>query len=429
VTFEPRPPNDFDEFISVYFQRCRERFDKLRVIGGKWTFDDLIPGLSDFDTRFIVSDDTTFEDWTTMSLEVGRVHTELARARPRWARMLEHLPGINLTVSEFSEPAAYYPEFGQWTFYHGDASAIERIETYLAGRAWSQRDEAFFLRKFATYYGPYLRGIDPPINMGPWENKYPLHSRFMHYFTPPVQAAVSLVKRRAVCGKSDALRQARELFDRPEVIDRVLDAVERHYEVPEDYAEPKLSDIEGELDDYLRDVYARLAQHVTLIDVDPTDTPEQMRSRVAAMPVDPVEQFLTGARFCRLMKGRLLFYSETIDWFDSAWLIRNELGRIVPSFYDAPLRAYGQIRFGRQFEPQEVLDRTAGDVVTAEDRQAVAEFVCIASAPIPEGQERPRARQVAAVFDPMLRVLENLRRDMRRMTSEPDHEVTHGPDR
>jgi hypothetical protein len=428
VKFEPRPPNDFDEFISVYFKRCQERFDKLRAIAGKWTFEDLIPGLSDFDTRFVVADGAGFDDWIAMSLAVGRVHAELAGERPHWARMLEHLPGINLTISEITEPAAYYPEFGQWTFYQGDASAIERIETYLAGRAWTARDEAFFLKKFATYFGPYQRGIDPPINMGRWENKYPLHSRFMHYFTPPVQAAVSLVKRRAVRGKFDALRHARELFDRPEVIDRVLDIVERHYEVPQYCAEPRLGDVERELDDYLRDVYAQLARHVTLIDIDPVDTAEQVRSRIAAMPADPVAQFLTGARFCRLMKGRLLFYGQSIDGFDSAWLIRNELGRIVPSFYEAPLRAYGQLRFGRRVDPREVLERLTGEVITMEDRQAVAGFVRTAGAPIPEGQERARARQVAAEFDPMLRVLEDLRRDMHRMTSESDHEVTDGPD-
>jgi hypothetical protein len=426
LTFEPKPENDFAEFIDVYFQRCRERFPKLRAIAGKWNFEDLIPGLSDFDTRFIVADDTTLDDWMTMSLNVGQVHTELALSRPQWARMLEHLPGINLTVSEITDPTTYYPEFGQWTFYHGDEAVIEYIGRYLAGKQWSKRDEAFFLKRFVTYFGPYQRGIDPPINLGKWESKYPLHSRFMHYFTPPVQAAVSIAKRRAVRGKADALHLARDLFGHPQVIDHLLDALHRHYEVPEYYAEPKLSEIERELEAYLHGVYAQLRHHVTLINVDPAESPEQVRSRIAAVPSDPIESFFSGARFCRLMKGRLLFYSQSIDWFDSAWLIRNELGRIVNNFHDMPLVAYGQIRFGRQMTPQEVLDRLTGDIVTAEDRQAVANFVREASAPIPQQQERPRARRVAAMFDPMLRVIERLRNDMQRFLTTSDHEVAHG---
>lgn len=429
MKFEPRPDNDFDEFIDVYFRRCRDRFGKLLAIAGKWTYEDLIPGLSDFDTRFIVADDTTLDDWMAMSLAVGEVHTELARARPAWARILEHLPGINLTVNEMTDPIGYYPEFGQWTFYQGDGPPIERVEAYLAGRPWTERDEGFHLKKFATYYGPYDRGIDPPINVGNWESKYPLHSRFMHYFTPPVQAAVSLIRRRAVRGKFDALRQARALFDQPEVIDRVLDAVDRHYEVPAYYVEPKLSEIERELEDYLRSVLAALPGHVSLIDVNPDDTPDKLRARIAAMPADPVEAFFSGARFCRLMKGRLLFYAESIDAFDSPWLIRNELGRIVSNFYETPLRACGQLRFGQQLGANEVLDRCTGEIVTAQDREAVAAFVGAARAPIPEGQERRCARQVAEVFDPMLRVIEALRGDMTRRIAESDCEVTDGPDR
>ena len=50
------------------------------------------------------------------------------------------------------------------------------------------------------------------MNIGRFENKYPLHSRFMHYFTPAVQSALSLVERRGVRGKLDALRAAKNVF-------------------------------------------------------------------------------------------------------------------------------------------------------------------------------------------------------------------------
>ena len=34
--------------------------------------------------------------------------------------------------------------------------------------------------------------------MGVHENKYPLHSRLMHYFAPPVHSAMFILNRRAI---------------------------------------------------------------------------------------------------------------------------------------------------------------------------------------------------------------------------------------
>ena len=240
MKFEPKPENDFRLFIKTYFECSRAECPKLAAIAGKWTFEDLIPGLSDFDTRFIFADEVTVEDWIRMSSAVGRVHTSLAKESPRWARMLEHLPGLNLTRAEMLDPRTYYPEFQQWTFYRGDRKVLAETEDYLDQRPWSRRDESFHLRKFAAFFGRYIRGIDPPVNIGRWENKYPLHSRFMHYFTPAVQAALSIVQRRGMRGKLAALREAKDVFPHAEVIDMVLEAVDRHYEIPEYYEEPRL---------------------------------------------------------------------------------------------------------------------------------------------------------------------------------------------
>jgi Spy/CpxP family protein refolding chaperone len=100
VSFAAKPDNDFRLFIDTYFERCRAECPKLAAIAGKWTFEDLIPGLSDFDTRFIFTDGVTVEEWIRMSSAVGRVHTNLAKESPRWARILEHLPGLNLTQAQ-----------------------------------------------------------------------------------------------------------------------------------------------------------------------------------------------------------------------------------------------------------------------------------------------------------------------------------------
>ena len=414
MMFEPPPANDFERFYSTYFDRCRSACPHIKVIAAKWTFEDLIPGLSDFDTRFIVDDSTMPDDWHEISLQVGRVHTELAREEPSWARILEHLPGLNLTVTEIADPRFYYPEFNQWTFYDGDEAAIARIESYLDSVSWSRRDELFHLKKIATYFGPYQRGIDPPVNMNKWESKYPLHSRYMHYFTPPVQSAVSLAGKRNVRGKFEALRLARQLFDKPEVIDMVLDCTAAHYERAEDYEEPRLTEIERQLEDYLCGMWVSLAEHVSLLQVEANDTRRTIGDKIAAIEVDPIEAFYEGVKFSRLMKGRLLFWAEEILWFDPTCPIRIELNRIVTNFHDKPLVNYGRIRYGQTLEPAEVIERLRGELLSDADCEGISEFVHRASTPVEAGGERERARQVADVYEPVLSTLERIGADLLR---------------
>ena len=408
MKFEPKPVNDFRDFYGAYFQRCQAQCPKIAVIAAKWRFEDLVPGLSDFDTRFIVNDDVTLDEWHQYSLRVGQVHTKLAVEVPRWARNLEHLPGLNLTGSEVASPLQYYPEFKQWTFYSGDVELIRRIERGLGHRAWSQRDEIYHLKKIAIYFGPYMRGIDPPINIGPWENKYPLHSRYTHYFSPPVQAMVSLKLKRTIRGKFEALRLAGELFPNSATIDRIFDTIDAHYEIKADYAEPRLTQIERELEQYLAEAWATLADDITLIEVDPVDTRKAIRDKVNAVPVDPAEAFFEGIKFARFMKGRLLFYATEVAWFDTVFLIHNELGRIVTNFYDKPLRTFGQLYFGQDLEPKQVLERLRGDVLTGDDCDGMTRFAQIAGQPIRAGHEKQHARAVADAHEPILSSLEKL---------------------
>jgi hypothetical protein len=414
VKFEQKPHNDFPRFVDTYFERCLQVCPKIRAVSGKWRFQDLIPGLSDFDTRFIFTSDVTIEEWLQMSVAVGRVHTQLAKEFPQWARILEHLPGINLTHAELVDPVFYYPEFQQWTYYRGEQEILDSIKSYLTNKPWHRRDELFHLKKFANYYGPYLRWIDPPINIGKWENKYALHSRFMHYFTPPVQSAMSLVRRKGVCGKLEALHKAREVFPNSEVIDMVLDAINHHYQVPEYYNEPKLTEIERTLESYLRGVYAALAEHITLIQVEPADTPQVLKNKIAQIPIDPAEQFYEGARFSRFIKGRLLFYATQIPWFDSTRLIQVEFERFAGNYYEKPLTAFGLVWFNKVSSPEAVLARLSGDVLTRKICDGVKEFMRVIRLPLSDGQEKKRAKEVADIFEPvhiMIEILSSKLRD------------------
>ena len=116
MKFAPKPENDFAEFIRIYYRECRSRFPKIEAIAGKWMFRDLIPGMSDFDTRFILNDDMTADDWCRFATLMGETHLMLCEKYPCWARNFEHLPGINPTWKELTAEESYYTGYQQWTY-------------------------------------------------------------------------------------------------------------------------------------------------------------------------------------------------------------------------------------------------------------------------------------------------------------------------
>jgi len=418
IHFEPAPPNDYAEYIRAYFDRCKADAPKIVGIAGKWSFEDLIPGMSDFDTRLLVADDATLDDWMAMSRAVGKLHEQWVVERPHWARNLEHLPGISITVREVTSDVFYYPESPQWTFYEGDREALSRVEKYFAQKQWTARDEVFHLKRFAGFYGPYQRGIDPAINMGKWESKYPLHSRYLHYFAPPLQSAVSILRRKPCRGKIEALRLAREMFPHPQVIDRIFDTIEKHYEVEADYFDPRLAEIEAEMTAYLTAVYRMLVRVIGCVSLHGGESPAELRAKAASAPVEPIALFTEGARFGRLMRGRLEFFGAEIADFDADFLIRNELGRIRSLFYDKPLKAYGAVRFGRAMSADEVLAKLRGGLLTPVECDGFARFFAKADEPIAPGAHRRAAREAAALYDPVMVVHDKLTRDLE-STSNP----------
>ena len=330
-----------------------------------------------------------------MSREVGRIHTEICREHPERARILEHLPGINLTWNETRDPLYYYPEFHQWTAYFGFENKIAELGERLNNLPWSQTDELFCLKKFALYFTPYNREIDPPINLAEYENKYPLHSRFMHYFCPPVQSAVCLMKNRMVRGKAESLRYAHDIFPHPEIIDMIFEAVNRHYEIPDYYREPRLTEIEDGLFAYLKDVLRIISEETTLIDISPDDDSQILRRKLAPIGTGSMGRFFEGAKFCRMMMGRLLFYAEKIPHFDSTWLISHELKRIRRLFYETTFSAFGKIAWDADMTPDEVRDRCRGEFLDDSDYAAVKAYADIFSEEYTPGDIKRFAIRVA----------------------------------
>jgi len=408
ITFTPCPSNIFKEHIQEYFERSRDECPQIEAIYGKWCFEDLIPGLSDFDTRFIFSDDTTTDDWIRISKAVGRVHTEICRENPARARILEHLPGINLKWDETQDSMFYYPEFHQWTAYHGIEENISKFSDHLSSLSWNTADELFNIKKFALYFGPYNRTIDPPINLGEFEKKYSLHSRFMHYFCPPVQCAVNIMEKRMVRGKRESLNLARKLFPNESVIDMTLETLDRHYEISEFYREPRLTEIETMLFSYLENVFRIISPEITVINIQPGDTSKELKEKLGKVKAGLMVKFFEGAKFSRLMMGRLLFYADNISHFDSIWLIQNELGRIKKLFFETTFTAFGLIAWGNALKPEDILERCRGTFLDETEYIKVRSYAEIFNKPYNSGAIKEYALEVAAVMGPFQVVLEKL---------------------
>lgn len=416
MKFAPCPANDFAEFIATYFKRCSERVPEIEGNAGKWCFEDLVPGMSDFDTRFFVRDSMTAEGWCRMSMEVGRVHFELARERKEWARNLEHLPGVNLTWSELLDPKQYFPEFSQWTFHHGNEKRLKAARTMAAGHKWTADDERYHWKKISIYYGPYNRTIDPAINLGVYENKYPLHSRLLHYLAPPVHSAVCLMEKKSTPGKLEAMWRAKQLFPNPKTMQRVMDLIASHYESPDDLKEPGLTSLDEELTRYLECVVETLIKNGAALECPKRPSVKELKNAVAVMNGPPsFSQLFENAKFARLMKGRLWFYGQDLSWFDSAPLVRNELNRMRANFFEGPLRFYVKLAMNKDVSAHTALNMMEGNVLDRAQVEACRKFAYASRPECPDSELKQRAREIAEIFDPFLHALESL---LRRATTD-----------
>ncbi|MDL2258271.1 hypothetical protein LJC42_03805 [Eubacteriales bacterium OttesenSCG-928-K08] len=413
--FTPKPENIFETFLEVYYAECRKKAPQIEAIAGKWKFEDLIPGMSDFDTRFICSNQTTDADWCKMSMAVGMVHLELCREHPEWARILEHLPGVNPTWDEMQQEPYYYPEYRQWSLYRSSNSHdLEKTIRVLDNRPWDLKDEYFFLKKFLSFYGPYNRGIDPAINLGEFENKYPLHSRAMHYFTPPVQAAVSILERRPVKGKLESLQMAQRMFPEIKVFDRIAEMLQVHYELPHLYKDPALGDFEQELQQALDIIWEKLRTAITCVPDAGRMTAQEVKKEINSVPISPLMALFDSSKFCRLFKGRLYFYVNAPAHFDNIWLIQNELSRCGAMFYRSPFQIYWKAVHGQELNDPDEITRRLGQegILTVQEVQDVLTFSRLTPGTWKDGAEISIAREIECVFDSIFIALSKVKRDM-----------------
>lgn len=409
MRFVPKPENDFYEFIRTYYRECRGRFPKIQAIAGKWMYRDLVPGMSDFDTRFIVEDGMSAEDWCQMSSVVGQVHLDLCEKHPCWSRNLEHLPGVNLTWTELLSEDNYYPEFKQWTFYDTLLPGkVSDVQVHFSRRPWDIKDEYFHLKRFCTYYGRYSRTIDPPVNLGVHENKYPMHSRIMHYFNPPVHSAVCLIDRKNIPGKMNAFELARYHFPGLRCWDLADELLHANYEIPYWYEEPHLTELEDELEHGLQEILRHLRQTITLVPEQAGLDVQDWKAALQKVPLDPSLLIFDSCKFSRLMKGRLYFYLHAPPYFETLFLIQNELGRIGNNFFKVPFQSYWKIRTGVQVEdPVQILDRLRDDPLSEAEIAATKEFARLNFSDW-LGKEKEVVREIVSVYDDFYRALSKI---------------------
>ncbi len=419
LTGQVKPPNnEFEEFASEYFSRCKKQFDNLDTMTAKWNFEDLIPGLSDFDSRLVVSDDVGPEQMIALDRAVGQVHADLCRTVPRWSRILEHTPGIAITWDELLDPRLYNTETRTWSAYLGDIDRFREYESYLASLAWQARDEHFFLKKFCYYFSPYQRGIDPPINLGIFEPEYDWHSRAMHYFTPAIQAAASVITKRCIRGKCEAIRIWKKMLPAETVFDTILAMAENQYASVPLGDDNALRQFEEELFEVLGKIKHMVLDATTIFTVKADDEVDVVRRQLKEFPTSPLADIFYGVRFARIRESRYIFYLEAPDYFATQWLLENELvkwNRDV--LMRAILASYGRLKCGKDnAELEEIIEAAHPNVIDDRQVEVLRQMSTISLREHVPGKEHGLVREIIPLWPEYYVMLEAILQDAKNMS-------------
>ena len=400
----PPNPDEFISFAETYFGRCQEQFPALRTATAKWNVEDLVPGLSDVDLRFIAADGTGGADWRRLDAIVSEVHTRLVLERPEWMRNLEHTPGVAATPAELLDEDLYQPETQSWSDYCGDRELWQEIDQVLKARPFGNRDEGFHLKKFLTYFTPYQRGIDPSINLGRYTPEYAVHSRLWHYFIPPAQSAACLLTRTHVRGKFEALGVLEKLYPGTPILSEIHDSVKALYQVPARDDIEELYALEERLYEFLQRLFRDFSETISLIEME--EEPKVCSERLTALGTDPMLTLFDGVRFARIRCGRFRFYLNAPVYFDSLWLTNNEFKWLRNYYTRGVFQAFLELRLGApEFDLDQALELVR-EGLGAEAATVVQQVFDLAWKGYEKGRDREALTQVLDLFPAYYEVLE-----------------------
>ncbi|MCK4849780.1 MAG: hypothetical protein KAT11_00440 [Phycisphaerae bacterium] len=315
----------FEAVASIIGEQLSRANPHVISLVAKWDKTDLVPGLSDMDFRIICDDQTTVDDWVQIDQAMGRIHLEMVREHPEWNRINEHTAGAGMTVAEVMNKNYYNPEYAVWHLWWGQREWLDELSSYLDSRRFGYSDEHFHLTRFLTYYSPYIHGIDPGHNLGALENKYPLHSRCWHYFAPPMLSAASLLARRNLPSKREALAWLRDNSSVAEQVHAVFEQVDAHYQTGE-LADPKrLKKFEDLLFTAFEQIYQPLCDSIRNVTIDLTAPREDIKKQLAPNKREPLEMLMEYLRWARTRAGRYRFYLNAPEHFSTTGLMQDEL--------------------------------------------------------------------------------------------------------
>jgi hypothetical protein len=315
----------FEDVAAAVGEGLSKANPHVVALAAKWDKSDLVPGLSDLDFRVICDDSTTVEDWVEIDYCTGRLHLEMVRSHPQWNRINEHTAGAGMTISEALGRPFNTPEYAHWSLWWGRPEWLDRLKAQEAMRQFSADDEYYHLSKFLSYYSPYNHEIDPPINLGRFEAKYPLHSRCWHYFAPPILSAASLLARKNFSGKRAGLTWLRDNGYVAEQVDAVFRQIEAHYETPEQTDAGRLQAFEDFLFSAFRELLPLAVGAIKHLDIDRSTQPTDLKIQLASIASDPLVTLIENVRYARIRAGRYYFYTNAPHHFDSKPLMYWEL--------------------------------------------------------------------------------------------------------
>jgi hypothetical protein len=411
-------PRDFFELAETYSQRVAAAVPGFVATVAKWRPEDLIPGLSDIDTR-IICQEMKADQWMAFDQVVCDVHLDLVGERPEWCRKLEHQPGFCQTPAETFDPLLYQAEMAHWTQYSGDVRFARDVSNYMASRQWGQPDELHHLKRWLMFWGPYNRTIDPPINISTAiEPKYALHSRAMHYFVPSLQAALSLLIHRTAHGKREALYRWLERCPSEPVLQETAHMLDVHYDVPALHDREALYAYEARCNAFLRQLAPEVLGALTVVKTPQGDDVDAAMAAVcfelASISADPLAGIHNALRGSRARRARYWLYVKAPDYFATEWLARNEVGFLQRNFTRDAWRDYAALRWQDGRLPlEQLLVRAQPHPLGADEAGLVAEMFAIAERSKQATSARQALQEAAERYGDYYSVLDKIYRDAR----------------
>ena len=271
-----------------------------------------------------------------------------------------------MTISDVLGGRFNTPEYAIWSLWWGRRDWFDRLKAQVAARPFDATDEYYHLSKFLHYYSPYIHGIDPPINLGQFEPKYPLHSRCWHYFAPPMLSAAAMLARKNFSGKRAGLSWLRDNGYVAEKVDAVFEQLDAHYETPEQTDAHRLQVFEDLLFSGFEQLFPLVVESIEHLDIHRLAQPTEMKTQLALSATDPFKTLMASVRGVRIRTGRYYFLANAPAHFDAKRLIYCELPWIR-TFYGPVVESLRTLLRDRTLSPEQCFRRLGLSVNGAEE--------------------------------------------------------------